>query len=84
MQLGTIEEETTLTLENVRIILEEAGSSLSQILKLNVYLLKMKEYGRFNDVYRQHFPTDLPARSCIQAGSLPFGIRIEIDAIAAI
>jgi 2-iminobutanoate/2-iminopropanoate deaminase len=43
----------------------------------------MKEYGRFNEVYRRYFQKDLPARTCVQAGKLPFGIRVEIDAIAA-
>ncbi|MFC1533675.1 RidA family protein [Thermodesulfobacteriota bacterium] len=82
--LGTIEEETRLALENIRIILDEAGSSLTNVLKVNVYLLQMKEYGRFNEIYKKYFQTDLPARSCIQAGKLPFGIRVEIDVIAYI
>ena len=79
---GTIEEELELTLENIRMILEEAGSSLDKVLQLTVYLLDMREYGRFNDVYRRYFQPPLPARSCIQAGKLPFGLRVEIDAIA--
>jgi len=82
--LGTVEKEAELTLENIRIILEEAGSSLNNVLRVTVYLLDMKEYGRFNDVYRRYFQTDLPARTCVQAAKLPFGIRVEIDAIAAI
>lgn len=80
--LGTIEEETAMTMENIRIILEESGSSLKKLLKLTVYLRKMKEYGRFNDAYRIYFSEDFPARSCVQAGGLPFGISVEIDAIA--
>ncbi len=82
--LGTVEKEAELTLENIRIILEEAGSSLNNVLRVTVYLLDMKEYGRFNDVYRRYFQTDLPARTCVQAAKLPFGVRVEIDAIAAI
>ncbi|MBW2029311.1 MAG: RidA family protein [Deltaproteobacteria bacterium] len=81
---GTIEQETLMALENLRIILEEAGSSLEKVLQVTVYLLHMKEYGRFNEVYRRHFKGDLPARTCVQAGSLPFGLRVEIDAIAHI
>ena len=84
VRLGTIEEESELVMENIRIILEEAGSSLANVLKVNVYLLQMKEYGRFNEIYKKCFQTDLPARSCIQAGKLPFGIRVEIDVIAYI
>ncbi|MBN2063074.1 MAG: reactive intermediate/imine deaminase [Deltaproteobacteria bacterium] len=85
ISLGTIEEETRTTLENVRIILEGSGSSLDKILQLKVYLQDMNEYGRFNDVYKQFFYGDnYPARSCIQSRKLPFGIRVEIDAIAYI
>ena len=84
VRLGTIEEESELALENIRIILEEAGSSLDKVLKVTVYLLDVEEFGRFNDVYKKYFTKDLPARTSIQAGKLPFGIRVEIDAIAYI
>ena len=80
--LGTIEEEAEVTLENIRIILEEAGSSLNKVLQVTAYLLTMKEYNRFNEIYKRYFTADPPARTCIQAGKLPFGIRVEIDAIA--
>lgn len=79
---GTIEEETEMTLENIRIILEKCGSSMGKILQMTAYLLKMREYGRFNEVYERHFRGALPARTCIQAAGLPFGLRVEIDAIA--
>lgn len=81
---GTIEQETELSMENIRIILEEAGSSLSKVLQVTAYLLNMREYGRFNDVYKKYFPKNPPARTCIQAARLPFDIRVEINAIACI
>ena len=81
---GTIEEEAEVTLENIRIILEEAGSSLNKVLQVTAYLLTMKEYNRFNEVYKRYFKVDPPARTCVQAGRLPFGIRVEIDAIASV
>ena len=81
---GTIEEETALALENIRIILEEAGSSLNNLLQVRVYLADIREYGRFNEVYKKYFQKDLPARTCIQASKLPFDIRVEIDAIGFI
>ena len=82
--LGTVEQEAQLTLENIRIIVEEAGSSLDKVLQVTAYLINMREYGRFNEVYRRYFSQDPPARTCIQAARLPFGIRVEIDAIAAL
>ena len=81
---GTIEQETKLTMENIRIILEETGSSLGKVLQVTAYLANMREYGRFNEVYRTYFPENPPARSCIQAARLPFDIRVEMDAIAYI
>lgn len=80
--LGTIEEETTMGIENLKIVLEEAGSGLENVLTLTVYLLDMDEYGRFNTVYRRYFEKDPPARTCIQAARLPFGARVECTAIA--
>ncbi|MBW1889875.1 MAG: RidA family protein [Deltaproteobacteria bacterium] len=84
VSLGTIENETRLAMKNIRLILEAAGSSVEKILKVTVYLLRMKEYSRFNSTYEEFFIKDLPARSCIEARRLPFGISIEIDAIAYI
>jgi 2-iminobutanoate/2-iminopropanoate deaminase len=84
LKLGTIEEEAALTLENLRIILEEAGSSLDRVLKVTAFLIDMEEFGRFNEVYREYFQKDLPARTCIQAAKLPGAFRVEIDAIAAL
>jgi len=82
IKLGTVEEEAELGLENLRIILEEAGSSLDNVLTVIVYLLDIEEYVRFNAVYKKYFKENRPARTCIQAGSLPFGTRVEITATA--
>ena len=82
IKLGKIEEEAELGLENLRIILEEAGSSLDKVLTVTVYLLDIEEYARFNEVYKKYFKEDRPARTCIQAGSLPFNTRVEITATA--
>lgn len=82
IKLGTIEEEAELALENLRIILEEAGSSLDNALTVTVYLLDIGEFARFNEVYKKYFKENRPARTCIQAGSLPFGTRVEITTMA--
>ena len=81
---GTLEEEAGLALENLRIILEEAGFSLDKVLTITVYLLEIEEYARFNEVYKKYFKENRPARTCIQAGNLPFGTRVEITATAYI
>ena len=84
VRLGSIEEETALAFRNIKTILEEAGSSLEKVLSVKVYLLDLDEYQRFNEAYRAYFPQDPPARTCFQAGKLPFETRVEIDVIAAI
>ena len=84
IKLGSVEEEAELALENLRIILQEAGSSLAKVLTVTVYLLDIQEYGRFNEVYKKYFREDRPARTCIQAGRLPFNTRVEITATAYI
>ena len=84
IKLGTVEEEAQLGMENLRIILEEAGSSLNNVLTVTVYLLDIEEYARFNAVYVKYFEKNRPARTCIQAGSLPFNTRVEITATAYI
>ena len=84
IKLGAIEEEAELALENLRIILEEAASSLDKVLTITVYLLDIEEYTRFNEIYKKYFKDNRPARTCIQAGSLPFNTRVEITATAYI
>ncbi|MBW2482854.1 MAG: reactive intermediate/imine deaminase [Deltaproteobacteria bacterium] len=84
IKLGTVEEEAELGLTNLQIILEEAGSSLDKVLTVAVYLLDIEEYTRFNEVYKKYFKENRPARTCIQAGSLPFNTRVEITATACV
>lgn len=79
---GTIEDETELVLNNLKTILEEAGSSLEKVLKVTVFLTDMDEFQRFNAVYKKFFSEEPPARSCVGVKSLPFGAKVEIEAIA--
>ena len=84
VQAGTIEHETRLAMENIHIIMEAAGSSMDNILQVTVYLTNIREYGRFNGIYETFFDQGYPARTCVQVDKLPFGLRIEIDAIGAL
>jgi len=81
---GTIEEETGAVLDNIRIIAEEAGAGLADVIKVTCYLADMNDFPRFNDVYRKYFPENPPARTTIQAGRLPLDVQVEIDAIIAL
>ena len=74
--------EARMTLDNLRAVLVAAGSSLDHVLRVTVYLASMDDYARFNEVYREYFRPPLPARSCIAAAGLAFGMKLELDAIA--
>lgn len=79
---GTVEEQTRLVMKNLARILDDAGSSLDNVLKVNLYLGDMDHFSRVNEVYSTFFKYACPARTCIQAGRLPFDIAVEIDVIA--
>ncbi len=80
---GEIRSEARLALENIKAILEAAGTSLEKVVKVNVYLRDMKDFPVVNEVYAQYFKQPAPARATIQAGALPLGMGIEIECVAA-
>ena len=80
---GTIEEETLLTLENVRRVIEAAGGSIRDIVKCTVHLSDINDFDRYNVVYQEFFKGVLPTRTTVQS-VLGLGIKVEIDAIARI
>ena len=80
---GEVAEEFRVAANNVKIILEAAGSSLAKVLKVTLYLGDMDDFATVNEVYKEFFGPVFPARSTIQAGRLPLGIKVEIDVIAA-
>ncbi|TAM84687.1 MAG: RidA family protein [Acidobacteria bacterium] len=82
MELGDIRSETRRTLENIKAILEAAGSSLKDVVRVGVFLSDMNNFAAMNDVYKEFFPKDPPARTTIGA-SLP-KIKVEIDCIAQV
>jgi 2-iminobutanoate/2-iminopropanoate deaminase len=76
-------EQTRIVLDNLKSVLEGAGSSLEQVLRTTVYLASLEDYGEMNAVYREAFPNDKPARATVEVAGLIGGLRVEIDAIAA-
>ena len=79
---GGIVEQTRRVLENLKAILQAAGSSLDQVVKTTVFLKQMSDFAAMNDVYATFFSAPFPARTTIQAGALPGGIAVEIECIA--
>lgn len=79
---GGIVQETRQVIENIKAILEAAGSGLDKVLKTTIFLHSMDDFGVMNEVYNQYFTTDPPARSTMEVSRLPKGMKIEIEAIA--
>ena len=77
-----IEAATKQSLENVKAILESAGSSMENVIKTVVFLKDMNDFAKMNAVYQTFFPNNPPARSAVQVAKLPKDAVLEIEAIA--
>lgn len=75
-------EQTRQCLENLKAVLEAAGSSLDKVVKTTVFIADMEQFGVINEVYARFFTQPYPARSCVQAARLPKDVAVEIEAIA--
>jgi 2-iminobutanoate/2-iminopropanoate deaminase len=80
---GGITEQTTRVLENVKAVLEAAGSSLDDVLKTSVFLTDLDDFAAMNEVYARYFPKQPPARSTFEVSKLPAGACVEIEVVAA-
>jgi 2-iminobutanoate/2-iminopropanoate deaminase len=79
---GGVAAETRQALENIRTVLEAAGSSLDRVFKCTVFLADIGEYSAMNEVYAGFFPADPPARSTVAGSGLALGARVEIECMA--
>jgi 2-iminobutanoate/2-iminopropanoate deaminase len=79
---GSIEEQTRRVLENLKAVLEAAGSSLEKVVKTTIFLASMNDYGAVNDIYATYFGESRPARATVEVSRLPKDVKIEIEAIA--
>ena len=82
LELGDVGSETRRTLQNIQTILEAAGSSLRDVMRVGVFLADIKDFDAMNAVYSEFFPRDQPARTTVGA-QLP-KIKVEIDCIARV
>jgi len=79
---GSIKEQTRQVLENIKAVLEAAGSSLENVVKTTVFLQDMNDFAQMNEVYATYFRPPYPARSTIQVARLPREARLEMEVIA--
>ena len=81
---GGIRAETRQVCENLKAVLEAAGSSLAKVVKVTIYMADLGELMAMNEVFSAYFPTEPPARTTFQAAALVAGARVEIEAIATV
>ena len=81
---GDIEIQTKQALENLRAVLEAAGSSLDRVVKTTVFLKDMNDFPRMNRVYETFFGENPPARSAVEVARLPKDVRIEVECVALV
>ena len=81
---GGIAEQTRQVLQNLKAVLEAAGSSMDRVVKATVFLKNMADFPAMNEVYAEYFGGAKPARSTVAVAELPRGALIEIDLVAIV
>ena len=79
---GDVAKQTERVLENLKAVVEAAGSSLQHVVKTTVFLADMNDFAAMNEVYGRYFVNHPPARSTVEVSRLPRNVRVEIDLIA--
>ena len=82
MMEGGIGVQTRQVLDNLRAVLEAAGTAMGRVVKTTVYMTNLADFQKMNEVYAEYFPQDKPARSTVGVAALPRGAMIEIDVVA--
>ncbi|MFQ3567086.1 MAG: Rid family detoxifying hydrolase [Aggregatilineales bacterium] len=81
---GGVEAQTRQVLDNLRAIIEAAGSNMNKVIKTTVYLQNMSDFAAMNEVYASYFLQTPPARTTVEVAKLPRAALVEIEAIAAV
>lgn len=81
---GDIEKQTKRVLDNLKAVIEAAGSNLENVVRTTIYLTDINDFSKVNEIYAAYFSTGKPARSTVCVAALPKNANIEIDAIAEI
>ncbi|MFC1690743.1 RidA family protein [Nanoarchaeota archaeon] len=78
---GDISVQAKRVMDNLKAVLDAAGSSLDKAVKVTVYLKDMNDFAKVNEIYAEYF-TEKPARACIEVARLPKDVKIEMDVVA--
>ncbi len=79
---GDVETQTRRVLDNMRAVLQAAGSGMDRVVKTTIFLQSMDDFPKVNAVYAEYFPATPPARSTVEVSRLPKSVAVEIEAIA--
>jgi 2-iminobutanoate/2-iminopropanoate deaminase len=80
---GGVAEQAARTLENVKAVLEAAGRSMDDVLRVGIFLADMKDFAVVNEVYARYFTAPYPARTTVAVAALPLGAAVEIEVVAS-
>ena len=81
---GDVEAQARQAIGNLKNLIEASGSSMEMVVKTTVFIKDMNDFGKINDIYKEFFTSDFPARSCVEVARLPKDVLIEIEAIAVV
>ena len=79
-----VKEQTKQSMENIKAILETAGSDFSKVIRCGIFIKNMNDFAQINEVYGAYFSEPFPARATVEVARLPKDVLVEIDAIAII
>lgn len=80
---GGVGAQAARALENVKVVLEAAGRSMGDVLRVGIFLVDMKDFAAVNEVYARYFSAPYPARTTVAVAALPLGALVEIEVIAS-
>lgn len=81
---GDVTVQARQAIGNLKNLIEASGSSMDKVVKTTVFIKDMNDFGKINDIYKDFFTSDFPARSCVEVARLPKDVFIEIEAIATV
>lgn len=79
-----VKEQTKQVLDNLSLVLEEAGSDLNSVVKATIFISDMNEFQQINEVYGSYFSEHQPARSCVEVARLPKDVKVEIEVVGKV
>lgn len=79
-----VQEQTKQVLENLTVVLQEAGSDLDSVVKATIFISDMNNFQKINEIYGDYFGKYQPARSCVEVARLPKDVKVEIEMIGKV